>query len=521
MLESFGVKNYRSFLEEANVELRPITLLMGKNSSGKSSLTRLIPLLQQSLDRRTASPILWNSDVIDFGDITNVITHDAEEEFVSISFNTSGAFYRTHYYNYIPGYYDIDNVPALDDVKFTARLSANDHRTKYHSSVIEAGGNKAEIYWSEGAISRLIVNGRPVKDYIEQLSPVAQTTNLFPSIAYRTSVGERKLISESFVGYDDRPIYKGLVDAFEYFVNKKTASQKRSRLARMLFYVPKAKMSQYLGTIENIVQSKLSHYDKLDHLSEALFIHSIPSLIAYVDSQVSPVLEGAAYLGPARASGARFYRYQELSVDRIDSRGENLAMYLSSLSLAELDGFNEIMSNASGYTVNIFQSPGHTSIELGRSGEKNFENLADVGFGFSQFLPIVAQIHAASIRRTPGQINPRFRTRGNPGFLMAIEQPELHLHPAFQSSLGDLFSSAIRHPDGRLNGRRFLIETHSETLVSRLSELIVRGRLSSKDVVIYFVEKDEVSKNSSIRVGGFSEDGAVSNWPIGFFTAES
>ena len=192
-------------------------------------------------------------------------------------------------------------------------------------------------------------------------------------------------------------------------------------------------------------------------------------------------------------------------------------MYLSSLSEVELGSFNDIMASACGFTVKIRRTPGHVGIEIGRPGEKSFENIADVGFGFSQLLPIVAQIHAASIRSSQ-PFGDRYGRGAIGQFLMAVEQPELHLHPALQEGLGDLFAAAVKPINGRATTRRFLIETHSEALIARFSQLIVSGALSADDVIMYFVEKDDVSQNSRVRVGGYQGDGSVQNWPIGFFS---
>src|SRR5262249_25817563 len=67
----------------------------------------------------------------------------------------------------------------------------------------------------------------------------------------------------------------------------------------------------------------------------------------------------------------------------------------------------------------------------------------DIGFGIGQVLPIL--INAAAQKR----------------HLIAIEQPELHLHPAQQAELGDVFIEAA------LGERKntFLLETHSEHLI--------------------------------------------------------
>ena len=50
MLKELRIKNFRVFEEEVTLRLRPITVLIGRNSSGKSSLMRFLLMLQQSLD---------------------------------------------------------------------------------------------------------------------------------------------------------------------------------------------------------------------------------------------------------------------------------------------------------------------------------------------------------------------------------------------------------------------------------------------------------------------------------------
>lgn len=58
MLSSFRVEKYRGFARGAEVELRPLTLFFGFNSSGKSSLVRFLPMLAEALeDRRSPLPL--------------------------------------------------------------------------------------------------------------------------------------------------------------------------------------------------------------------------------------------------------------------------------------------------------------------------------------------------------------------------------------------------------------------------------------------------------------------------------
>lgn len=58
LLQSFTVKNYRGFRDEQFVSLAPLTLLYGENSTGKSALLRLLPLISESMADRRPGPVL-------------------------------------------------------------------------------------------------------------------------------------------------------------------------------------------------------------------------------------------------------------------------------------------------------------------------------------------------------------------------------------------------------------------------------------------------------------------------------
>ena len=128
----------------------------------------------------------------------------------------------------------------------------------------------------------------------------------------------------------------------------------------------------------------------------------------------------------------------------------------------------------------------------------------DVGIGVSQVLPVLVSAYASKDK------------------LLAIEQPEIHLHPALQAELGDVFlESAL---DG--GGNTFLIETHSEHLLLRIMRRMREtstGELPDgvpevhpEDVMVLFVEPD--SSQSIVREMPLNERGElVKAWPGGFF----
>ncbi len=118
----------------------------------------------------------------------------------------------------------------------------------------------------------------------------------------------------------------------------------------------------------------------------------------------------------------------------------------------------------------------------------------DVGIGISQVLPVLVMAY------------------GSRDKLLAMEQPEIHLHPALQAELGDVFIEAA------LGDRKntFILETHSEHLMLRLMRRIREGKISPDDVGVVFVEP--LARGSRFIELRIDEEGDfIDEWPGGFF----
>jgi predicted ATPase len=128
----------------------------------------------------------------------------------------------------------------------------------------------------------------------------------------------------------------------------------------------------------------------------------------------------------------------------------------------------------------------------------------DIGIGISQVLPVLVAAYASAEK------------------ILAIEQPEIHLHPALQAELGDVFIESA------LGGRRntFILETHSEHLILRILRRIRETTddelppgitpIRPEDVAVLYVLPDkDGAKVVEIPIrpdGEFAE-----RWPQGFF----
>ena len=78
-LTHLGVKNLRSLRSVDPIRIAPITVLLGRNSVGKSTFARVFPLLRQSSERKKKSPILWFGDLVDFGSLERSVTEGEKE----------------------------------------------------------------------------------------------------------------------------------------------------------------------------------------------------------------------------------------------------------------------------------------------------------------------------------------------------------------------------------------------------------------------------------------------------------
>ena len=99
--------------------------------------------------------------------------------------------------------------------------------------------------------------------------------------------------------------------------------------------------------------------------------------------------------------------------------------------------------------------------------------------------------------------------------MILVEQPELHLHPAAQSRLADLFATCL----STNKNARFIIETHSEHLISRLQVLIADENwpITADMVQILYVDKNDKGE-AIIEEMKIKENGKFEKaWPSGFF----
>jgi hypothetical protein len=261
--------------------------------------------------------------------------------------------------------------------------------------------------------------------------------------------------------------------------------------------------------------------------------HNLSATVEFCTARIADVLGRLSYLGPLRCVPSRYARLEGAIDASTIARGggawdqirrnprvlETVNAWLGEgrlrlpyilRSVAFLDAnklgmaLKERGAGAESVVLQMAESPDASALVFEDINTGAEVTHRDVGFGVSQVLPVLAS--AAGVRER----------------LIAIEQPELHLHPAQQAELGDVFIESA------LGERKntFLLETHSEHLILRLLRRVretTEGKLPAgatpvrpEDMSVLFVES--TPQGSVVRQLPVTPDGDFgAPWPGGFF----
>lgn len=249
--------------------------------------------------------------------------------------------------------------------------------------------------------------------------------------------------------------------------------------------------------------------DENSPMSEQTFntIRRVDRIFSNARGKLRRAFQDFDSLSPFRVKPERTYLYSGETAQRIGTTGANTARLLSSDASkrgSESKGLQTAISRwfeLSGIAKSLeidSISPRHFEIVLvDFNGSR--QNISDVGFGCSQVLPVLASaLHVFS----------KVRSRNYP--VLIVQEPEIHLHPNAQASLGSFFAGVVP-----LNGQLF-IETHSDNLILRLARHVSDGTIDREEMKIFYVHK--VESQSRVQCVGVSEEGYLSDqWPGGFF----
>lgn len=479
-IQSIGVKNFRSLKNINPIEIKPMTILVGENSCGKSSFLRILPLLKQSIERSIEDPIAFYGDYVDFGDFETVLNKCSREKKIEFSFG--GCLHRKYLSKGKK-----ENIVSELLYKLKLEIKKGKDRSVYVSNIdINLGKDiYLEIKINESKkITSLKINK---KTYIPPKTLFAEYPNgsscFLPFIVEEGCLADRWYSSQTRLDVKWHP-------------QNDTIGKKFFSLDLFKF-----ENNDFLRTFCASIDEK-----ECDKLLDELIYSRIPELLYEINKEMFFSVENVSYAKPIRANTERYYRYQPKKTNEVLPDGSNLFYLLSSFTKKMNDDFRQWMGDNFDFSVRVNEDVLGSIIVTQKNGDEH--NIIDMGYGFTQMLPLIVQLWLSTYKK------------GSDNFshdvIFAIEQPELHLHPGLQNTLLRVFCQTIKLLRNNNFKVRFLLETHSKTFVMLLGELIEEGVLLSEEINI-LVFSNENGRESTVTQSRFNENGDLENWPIGFF----
>jgi predicted ATPase len=560
MFTEIGIENFKAFGKMQRIPLKPITLLYGPNSSGKSSLIQSLLLFKQTLEESTNDEVALMSrgSLVDLGDYSEFIhKHDDKKEFkMSFSFN----------FMWEPEVAAIcwDSRPLREDEVMTLEFTFL--KDKAGDVIVKS----IRLFYLRNQEPLLVYNNITSSPKLSRIAgrKSSDLDCLTKSMLFLESINfNSEFIKANWNSYvqhygnnsnsDKEPLKWDFSKDLHMLETLPVSSREEPKSRKkILQHLDKIEQSFYDNSFENFSKIGVPPSDRIIKLAKCFpyglvghahywnYISASP-LIAYAGlfnrqeeyCQMVPVdfilpitnlfnqyLQKIIHIGPLREFPGRAYSFSGNAGADVGKSGK----YMPDILFKRPDiveSVNHWFSKFEmGYELKVERFK-RNLYALNLIDKKNGCEVSptDVGFGISQLLPIIVQ------GILPEYIYPGYK-------IICIEQPEIHLHPRLQAELGSFFANCINEriplkekgsDDADINGNQFIIETHSEHLILRLLRLIrntTNGELEEgekplrpEDVaVIYAKPTEHGTVMMELRI---SEDGDfIDKWPDGFFT---
>jgi predicted ATPase len=423
-ITKISVKGFKSIHEQQTIEVRPLTVLAGVNSSGKSSMMQPLLLMKQT-EESSFDPgtFLLDGPNVKFSAVDEFFSSEEQRMAVELEFQKGRL-----------------EFPSMTSVleSFTmfleyAKSSSNPVGVDVVSTSTKVGGINQQLF--TGMSSEDISN--QIRDSGDRIKPI--------SAQFEFKLYPRRCFLRVECDYHEaEKSGKSQIKGFEDF------------------------NFRGIGITRELIMETLH----------------VPGLRGNPERRYPRTASGPAFPGT-------FVPYVASVIDSWQTSNDP--------RIKQLEGILQDLGLAS--KIKSFPlKDAHVEIQVSRTMKgrsRGLVNIADVGLGVSQVLPVLVALLTAE-----------------QGQMVYIEEPEIHLHPRAQVAMAKVLADAAKR------GVRVVAETHSPLLLLAIQTLVAQGYLSPDLVKLHWFTLDKVGY-TKITSSDLDEAGRFdTDWPEDFGTVE-
>lgn len=516
----FSLKNFRSFGEEgADFELAPITVLTGCNSAGKSSLVKALMLLSPSTEGVSYTESLpVSSKDLCLGGYKNVAHKDGKIIMSYKVWSTDLQEFLVVTRKYCAKRNDELNDGALYHLtveKLDGTLIYQvgpgwvngylDQDAPHYNSILD----EFNRFYAVGCYMR-VMELLPMLERLEKTKSIDNESLQVKRSEEAVRIVKGKLKSAGVSETDAALLWKEFNhDAFNAVIKAMDTT---------LVYGEKL-----LVTVPDLIKTPDEDWE-IDLMLKAFIDH-------VVDDACSPsFVQQPVYINSASAQIERLYTVgnenkmcnalRELNRRKIQYHDNLDAIAVGPYSIHKPGSFlNKWLNEFKiGKSIEVRGTDQGLGLMVYLNNGEDERLLADEGYGITQLVALLLQIDNC-IPISLGCDMETYTKENKEVYYykpktICVEEPEVHLHPRYQSLLAAMFVEAYQKYN-----IHFIIETHSEYLIRKLQVMVAdkENPLAANDVSLNYVEKDERGVSTNRKIG-ITEDGRLmDSFGEGFF----
>ncbi|MCY3638028.1 MAG: AAA family ATPase, partial [Chloroflexi bacterium] len=496
MLTGIGLRNFKAFGDEMQeAPLSKITLIYGPNSGGKSSIIQALLLLKQSL-KVADSGLALRGEFVDLGSSHALLhKHEVERDLgISIKYRNLELVYDVAENGVILTY---SSSGKLSNVRHRI-ISSENKRLLLDATAIRqpeefATGLPFPFYW-QGNVKLFDPNGDDVIEsngvvFLSSELLVASESFPLPALALPGMNGTRKQVQKR--AWSTPQAYPKVSLSWTNRLQRaeKLARELEQNLDGMGWEWDlvqelglELELAQTLELIQERAQEKARVLDNLISELDLSDKHILDLTPENIPADYEHHMRSINYLAPLRSPPERLYPLSS-EIDSSPSITTGIQGEFSASVLYHKQKIKESVNDwferlEIPYELDVIKigepslAGEHITIALTDKRTDTKVTLADVGYGINQILPVIIEGIASQ-----------------EGAILCVEQPEIHLHPRLQANIADLMIDTIADEPGKR--KQWIVETHSELLITRLQRRIREGKISPDDISVLYVDPSD------------------------------